>query len=167
MNIANLQAMLRHFAAERDWQTFHTPKNLTTALMVEAAELAEVSQWMTPEESRNAHTDTASEERIREEIADVLLYLPQVADHTQIDVKQAVDDKLVRNALKFPAKRVIVAASVSRRHHPIRTSCWTTRMCSQPRSTCGRWCRKPTACGFSMGRIRNMSSNASRRLVRA
>ena len=113
MNIANLQAMLRHFAAERDWQPFHTPKNLTTALMVETAELAEVSQWMTPEESRNAHTDTASEERIREEIADVLLYLLQVADHTQIDVKQAVDDKLVRNALKYPAKRVIVAASVS------------------------------------------------------
>jgi NTP pyrophosphatase (non-canonical NTP hydrolase) len=59
MNIANLQAMLPHFAAERDWQPFHTPKNLTTALMVEAAELAEVSQWMKPEESRNAHTDTA------------------------------------------------------------------------------------------------------------
>ena len=47
MNIANLQATLRHFAAEREWQPFHTPKNLATALMVEAAELAEVFQWMT------------------------------------------------------------------------------------------------------------------------
>ena len=54
MNIANLQATLRHFAAEREWQPFHTPKNLATALMVEAAELAEVFQWMTPEESREA-----------------------------------------------------------------------------------------------------------------
>ena len=107
MNIADLQATLRHFAAERDWQPFHTPKNLSTALMVEAAELAEVFQWMTPEESREAHTHSLSKQRIGEEIADVLLYLLQVADHTQIDVWQAVKDKLARNAQKYPAKRVI------------------------------------------------------------
>ena len=107
MNIANLQATLRHFAAERDWQPFHTPKNLATALMVEAAELAEVFQWMTPEESREAHLDAVSKQRIGEEIADVLLYLLQVADHTQVDVAQAVKDKLVRNAQKYPAKRVV------------------------------------------------------------
>ena len=64
MNIANLQATLRHFAAEREWQPFHTPKNLATALMVEAAELAEVFQWMTPEESREAHLDAVSKRRI-------------------------------------------------------------------------------------------------------
>jgi NTP pyrophosphatase (non-canonical NTP hydrolase) len=107
MNIANLQATLRHFAAEREWQPFHTPKNLVTALMVEAAELAEVFQWMTPEESREAHLDAVSKQRIGEEIADVLLYLLQVADHTQVDVEQAVKDKLVRNAQKHPAKRVV------------------------------------------------------------
>jgi NTP pyrophosphatase (non-canonical NTP hydrolase) len=107
MNIANLQATLRHFAAERKWQPFHTPKNLATALMVEAAELAEVFQWMTPEESRDAHLDPVSKQRIGEEIADVLLYLLQVADHTQVDVAQAVKDKLVRNAQKYPAKRVV------------------------------------------------------------
>ena len=107
MNIANLQATLRHFAAERDWQPFHTPKNLATALMVEAAELAEVFQWMTPEESREAHLDAVSKQRIGEEIADVLLYLLQVADHTQVDVEQALKDKLVRNAQKYPAKRVV------------------------------------------------------------
>ena len=107
MNIANLQATLRHFAAEREWQPFHTPKNLTTALMVEAAELAEVFQWMTPEESREAHLDAVSKQRIGEEIADVLLYLLQVADHTEVDVEQAVKDKLVRNAQKYPAKRVV------------------------------------------------------------
>ena len=108
MNIANLQATLRHFAAERDWQPFHTPKNLATALMVEAAELAEVFQWMTPEESREAHLDAVSKQRIGEEIADVLLYLLQVADHTEVDVEQAVKDKLVRNAQKYPAKRVVM-----------------------------------------------------------
>ncbi len=107
MNIANLQATLRHFAAEREWQPFHTPKNLTTALMVEAAELAEVFQWMTPEESREAHLDAVSKQRIGQEIADVLLYLLQVADHTQVDVEQAVKDKLMRNAQKYPAKRVV------------------------------------------------------------
>jgi NTP pyrophosphatase (non-canonical NTP hydrolase) len=107
MNIANLQATLRHFAAEREWQPFHTPKNLATALMVEAAELAEVFQWMTPEESREVHLDVVSKQRVGEEIADVLLYLLQVADHTQVDVEQAVKDKLVRNAQKYPAKRVV------------------------------------------------------------
>ena len=118
MNIANLQATLRHFAAERDWQPFHTPKNLATALMVEAAELAEVFQWMTPEESREAHTDAVSKGRIGEELADVLLYLLQVADHTRIDVEQAVKDKLVRNAQKYPAKRVIAAVSPSEAPQP-------------------------------------------------
>jgi NTP pyrophosphatase (non-canonical NTP hydrolase) len=58
MNLDELQADLRRFAAERDWQPFHTPKNLSTALMVEAAELAEIFQWMTPEDSLLAHLDT-------------------------------------------------------------------------------------------------------------
>ena len=111
MNLADLQATLRHFAAERDWQPFHTPKNLSTALMVEAAELAEVFQWMTPEESREAHLAPASKQHIGEEVADVLLYLLQVADHCQIDVGTAVRDKLARNALKYPPKRTIERVS--------------------------------------------------------
>lgn len=107
MNIANLQASLRQFAAERDWQPFHTPKNLATALMVEAAELAEIFQWMTPEASREAHGDAELKQRIGEEIADVLLYLLQVADHTQTDLQQAVQDKLVRNAQKYRPVRSV------------------------------------------------------------
>ncbi len=114
MNLAELQVDLRHFAAERDWQSFHTPKNLSTALMVEAAELAEVFQWMTPEESQGAHNDPASKQRIAEEVADVLLYLLQVADHSQIDIAQAVKDKLERNALKYPASRAIARVSPAR-----------------------------------------------------
>jgi NTP pyrophosphatase (non-canonical NTP hydrolase) len=118
MNLGELQAELRHFAAERDWQPFHTPKNLTTALMVEAAELAEIFQWQTPEESRLAHRDAAAKQRIGEEVADVLLYLLQVADHCQVDVSQAVRDKLARNALEYPAKRGIPRVSPTRASVP-------------------------------------------------
>ena len=114
MNLSELQADLRHFAAERDWQPFHTPKNLSTALVVEAAELAEIFQWMTPEESQIAHQDASSKERIGEEVADVLLYLLQVADHSQIDIVQAVKSKLARNALKYPAKHTIARVSPAR-----------------------------------------------------
>jgi len=91
MNLFELQADLRHFAAERDW-LFHTPKNLSTALIVEAAEFAEVFQWMTPEESQLTHQDPASKQRIGEEVADVLLNLLQVTDHNQIDIAQAVKE---------------------------------------------------------------------------
>lgn len=114
MNLGELQAQLRHFAAERDWQPFHTPKNLSTALVVEAAELAEIFQWQTPEESRTAHEDAVAKQRIGEEVADVLLYLLQVADHCQIDVSQAVRDKLAKNAVKYPARRAIPRVSPTR-----------------------------------------------------
>lgn len=118
MNLSELQAELRHFAAERDWQPFHTPKNLTTALMVEAAELAEIFQWMTPEASLLAHQDPAAKQRIGEEVADVLLYLLQVADHSQIDLEQAIRDKLARNGVKHPAKRQIPRTSPARASAP-------------------------------------------------
>lgn len=114
MNLAELQAELRHFAAERDWQPFHTPKNLTTALMVETAELAEVFQWMAPEESQLAHQDPATKQSIADEVADVLFYLLQVADHCEIDVEHALRDKLARNALKYPAKRQMARVSPPR-----------------------------------------------------
>lgn len=105
MNLLALQQTLRQFAAERHWQPFHTPKNLSTALLVEAAELAEIFQWMTPEQSITAAVDPATKQHIGEEIADVLLYLLQIADHTGVDVEQAVQDKLVKNAAKYPLPR--------------------------------------------------------------
>jgi len=103
MNVQELQATLRRFAAERNWQPFHTPKNLATALMVEAAELAEIFQWMTEAQSCKAHDDPATAQRIGEELADVLLYLLQVADHTRTDLQRAVAQKLALNARKYPA----------------------------------------------------------------
>lgn len=105
MDLEALQVTLRQFAAERDWQPFYTPKNLSTALMVEAAELVEIFQWMTPEQSQSAHKDLVIRDRIGDEVADVLLYLLQVADHTGIDLKRAVGRKLVKNAKKYPPQR--------------------------------------------------------------
>jgi NTP pyrophosphatase (non-canonical NTP hydrolase) len=100
-----LQQTLRHFAAEREWQAFHTPKNLAMALMVEAAELAEIFQWMTPEQSQAAHLDRVVQEQIGDEVADVLLYLLQLADHSGIDLKRAIGRKLQKNAKKHPPTR--------------------------------------------------------------
>ena len=103
MDLHHLQAQLRDFAAERHWQPFHTPKNLAMALMVEAAELAEVFQWMTPEQSVAASDDPATRGRIADEVADVLMYLVQLADHAGIDIEAAVAAKRLRNAVKHPA----------------------------------------------------------------
>jgi len=105
LDLSALQTTLRQFAAERDWQPFHTPKNLAMALMVEAAELAEIFQWMTPEQSKAAPADRVVKERIGDEVADVLMYLLQLADRTGIDLDRAVDRKLVMNAMKHPPLR--------------------------------------------------------------
>jgi NTP pyrophosphatase (non-canonical NTP hydrolase) len=105
LDLSALQITLRQFAAERDWQPFHTPKNLAMALMVETAELAEIFQWMTPEQSQCAHQDQVTKERIGDEVADVLLYLLQLADHAEIDLKRTVGRKLVMNAKKYPPLR--------------------------------------------------------------
>lgn len=104
MNIPALQKRLRDFAAARDWQTFHTPKNLAMALMVEAAELLELFQWLTTAESHTLTKAEDDKERVSDEIADVLLYLLQLADHTGVDVEEAVERKLRKNAEKHPAK---------------------------------------------------------------
>ena len=103
LDLADLQQRLRAFAAARQWQPYHTPKNLAMALMVEAAELQELFQWLTPEESQLLTADPAHKERVGEEMADVLLYLLQLADHTGVDLRDAVERKLVKNAIKHPA----------------------------------------------------------------
>jgi len=105
LDLAALQATLREFAQARDWPRFHTPKNLAMALMVEAAELAEIFQWLTPEQSASAGADPATHQQIADEVADVLLYLLQLADHSGIDLASAVQRKLVKNAIKHPVGR--------------------------------------------------------------
>ena len=98
-----LQKALREFARERDWEQFHSPKNLATALSVEAAELLEHFQWLTDEQSRTL--DDAKRTAVGEELADVLLYLLQLADKLDIDPLQAAERKLRLNAEKYPPDR--------------------------------------------------------------
>jgi NTP pyrophosphatase (non-canonical NTP hydrolase) len=103
MDIQTLQSAVRDFATVRHWPRFHTPKNLAMALMVEAAELLEIFQWLTPDESSAAASDPAKKQHIGEEIADVQIYLLQMAERTRIDLAAAVLDKLRQNARKYPA----------------------------------------------------------------
>jgi NTP pyrophosphatase (non-canonical NTP hydrolase) len=100
----DLKARLRRFADERDWRQFHTPKNLTAALIVEAAELLEHFQWLTPEQSQQLPEDKRRE--VEEEMADVLLYLTRLADILGVDLIAAARAKIVRNAEKYPAHEV-------------------------------------------------------------
>lgn len=102
MNLAALQARLRQFAAERHWEPYQTPKNLAMAMTVEAAELLEIFQWMTPEESIAIADDAAKHQHLGEELADVLVYLVQIADHAGVDLEAAVERKLALNARKYP-----------------------------------------------------------------
>ncbi|WP_024538995.1 PIN domain-containing protein [Comamonas badia] len=104
MNITALQRQLREFAVARDWQSLHCPKNLAMALMVEAAELQALYQWLTPRESVDFGAQLGDRGRVADEVADVLIYLLQFADHAGIDVEQAVEHKLRKNAEKYPAR---------------------------------------------------------------
>jgi dCTP diphosphatase len=99
-----LRERLREFAAARDWDQFHTPRNLAMALAVEAAELLEPFQWLTDEQSRNLAVDQRA--AVQEEMADVLLYLVRLADRLDVDLIGAAYAKLAQNALKYPAERV-------------------------------------------------------------
>ena len=103
LDVATLQRRLEEFAAAREWQPFHTPKNLAMALMVEAAELAEIFQWLTPEQSAAVMEDPEKAFRVRDEVADVLAYLLQLAGACGVDVLAALADKIERNELRFPA----------------------------------------------------------------
>jgi len=99
-----LQQRLAAFAAARDWEQFHSPKNLAMALSVEAAELVEEFQWLTEAES-NA-LDVERRERVRLELADVFIYLLRLADRLDVDLMRAADDKIALNERKYPADRV-------------------------------------------------------------
>ncbi|WP_431049373.1 nucleotide pyrophosphohydrolase [Roseateles sp. L2-2] len=101
MDIADLQRRLRDFAAARDWDPYLTPKNLAMALVVESAELVEIFQWKTAEESQQLPPE--EHQHLGEEIADVLMYLLQIADRAGVDVPAAVDRKIAMNARKYPA----------------------------------------------------------------
>ena len=98
-----LREELRAFAAERDWDQFHSPKNLASALVVEAAELLEPFQWLTEDQSRNL--DAKQRAAVTDELADVQIYLIRLADKLDVDLLQSVREKIVRNAEKYPVTK--------------------------------------------------------------
>ncbi len=100
--LAELKELVRDFRDRRDWEQFHTPKNLSMSIAIEAAELMEQFQWLTPEESRRLRDDEASLARLAEELADVLIYALSLANALDIDISTALADKLGKNAEKYP-----------------------------------------------------------------
>ena len=103
-DIENLTTAIRQFAKQRDWERFHTPKNLAMALSVEVAELVELFQWLTPEESAALVETPEGRAAIEDEIADIAIYLLRLADVLETDARIAVEKKLHRNAERFPSR---------------------------------------------------------------
>jgi dCTP diphosphatase len=99
-----LSSRLRAFAEEREWERFHSPKNLSMALIKEAAELLEHFQWLTEQQSRALDEQVLGEVSL--EMADVLIYLVRLADVLGVDLMAAASEKLAINARKYPAERV-------------------------------------------------------------
>jgi NTP pyrophosphatase (non-canonical NTP hydrolase) len=101
-DVPRLQRRLAEFAAARNWQPYHTPKNLVAALSVEASELVEIFQWLTPEESARVMADPGTAHRVRDEVADVLAYLLQLCEVLGIDPLAELEAKIERNERRFP-----------------------------------------------------------------
>ena len=101
--LRELRDAVRRFCAERDWDRYHAPKNLAMALSVEAAELLEHFQWISEEDSKRLGAEQLT--RVREELADVLIYLVRLADKLDVDLLAAARDKLVLNAAKYPVNK--------------------------------------------------------------
>lgn len=103
MSIRDLQEALARFAAERDWEQYHTPKNLVMALAGEVGELLDIFQWLTPDESRAVMADPELREAVLMEMGDVFQYLLRLADVLEIDIEQATWDVIRRNERRFLA----------------------------------------------------------------
>jgi dCTP diphosphatase len=105
VDVTALSSRLQQFADERDWDQFHSPKNLVMALTGEVGELSEVFQWLSEDASRSAgqHPDTA--EAVRHELADVMMYLVRLADVLKVDLNQAVAEKLALNTTRYPVNK--------------------------------------------------------------
>lgn len=103
-SLEQIKNRLREFASERDWDQFHSPKNLSMALIVEAAELVEHFQWLTEDQSQTLPAEKLAE--VEQEIADIQIYLIRLADKLGVDMEKAVNAKIELNAKKYPADKV-------------------------------------------------------------
>ena len=101
MNIDEIQARLADFAKERDWEQFHSPKNLSMALAGEVGELLEIFQWLTEEQSRKSSLTEDQLAAATEELADVLIYALRLADRLDINLEDAISKKINKNALRY------------------------------------------------------------------
>lgn len=102
MDIEKISTHLKNFAQKRNWEQFHTPKNLSMALSVEVAELVEIFQWLSEKQSVDIVNNDKEMALIREEIADIMIYLIRLADILNINLEQAILDKISLNEKKYP-----------------------------------------------------------------
>lgn len=104
MTLEELAERQRAFISAREWEPFHTPKNLVMALTGEVGELTELFQWLTPEQAAAAGASPELRPQIADELADVLLYLVRLADTLDVDLIEAANAKIDRNEIRFPAE---------------------------------------------------------------
>lgn len=105
LTLADLQEKIRVFRDERDWMQFHNPKNVAISISLEAAELLEHFQWRTFAESEDYCRDEKARQEIADEMADIAIYLAELADNLDIDLLAAMDAKLAKNAAKYPTEK--------------------------------------------------------------
>jgi NTP pyrophosphatase (non-canonical NTP hydrolase) len=103
--VAELRKLVADFVAERDWSQFHSPKNVSMALAIEAAELMEHFQWLTTDASRELAAEPEKLAEVAEELADVIGYSFALANELGLDISSAVRAKMVKNAQKYPAEK--------------------------------------------------------------
>lgn len=107
MDLKQYQGKLAKFAEERSWEQFHSPKNLSMALSGEAGELVELFQWLTEEQSKIESLDGDTISSVKDELADIFIYLLRLADKLNIDLEKAVKNKIRVNAKKYPADIIL------------------------------------------------------------
>jgi dCTP diphosphatase len=104
-NLEDLQKRIKKFNSERDWDRFHTPKDLIIALVSEVGELAELYRWLSLEEQNLVHAEPAAKLKIEDEIADIMIYLLTLSYKANIDIYKAVEGKLEKNKAKYPVEK--------------------------------------------------------------
>lgn len=105
IDVEKLKNYLEEYAKERDWEQFHNPKNLAMALSVEASELVEIFQWLTPEQAMKIKDCNDKKQQVSHELADILTYTIMMSKYLGIDLSKAIADKLVHNAEKYPVEK--------------------------------------------------------------
>lgn len=104
-SILDVREKVANFVEERDWEKFHTPKNLSMSIAIEAAELMEIFQWMKDDEANDILANPSTLQRIREELADILIYSISLSNTLKLDISEAISEKLGKNSQKYPIQK--------------------------------------------------------------